>query len=674
MKKEEFEKRRYVRISTVFPVEFYVLDKDGKKITPYLQGFTNNIGKGGLCVAVNDLWWGFWDRFTEESILYLVIEVPFRKNPILAKGRIVWRKREKLERFTRCSLGIEFTEISPSLKRTLFRYAISKKIFPYLVSSMIAFLILFSFLIWIREEKLFQKNRSLVVKYHSLLEESAKLRSQLSEETKLLTFVKNRKSKLEEELSFLKEELSFWQTRYNQLLKQEMEVREKERATKALQDKMRELKAQIESLEKENRFLKEKFKKEEDIKSRLSQEVNILEEEKIDYVKRIVRGMYEWITTRQDLNSGLVLSYEGDRELSRVAFTYDQALAVIVFILFKDNSKARKVLDFYLNQIENKKPIYNGYYTNGGIFEYVVSSGPNAWIGLASLNYVKFTNERRYLKIAKAVADFLLKMMDKEGGIRGGPNFYWYSTEHNLDCYAFFKMMGELTNNSYYLDVSQKIKRWIDTYAYTDKGIPVNRGKGDATIATDTYAWSITALGPQELISLKMDPEVILDFAVKNCRVTTHFKVKNRKISVTGFDFAKAKNLPRGGVVSCEWTAQMILAFEILSNYYQDKEPDKANYYWERANYYFEELQKMVINSPSPLGKANPTLPYASASFVDTGHGWRTPKGDKVGSLASTAYFLISYLGYNPLGGEFLSNSLKRAYEQRTYKAYTKAN
>ena len=674
MKKEEFERRRYVRISTVFPVEFYVLDKDGKKITPYLQGFTNNIGKGGLCVAVNDLWWGFWDRFTEESILYLVIEVPFRKNPILAKGRIVWRKREKLERFTRCSLGIEFTEISPSLKRTLFRYAISKKIFPYLVSSMIAFLILFSFLIWIREEKLLQKNRSLVVKYHSLLEESAKLRSQLTEETKLLTFVKNRKSKLEEELSFLKEELSFWQTRYNQLLKQEMEVGEKERVTKALQDKMKKLKAQIESLEKENRFLKEKFKKEEDIKIRLSQEISILEEEKIDYVKRIVRGMYEWITTRQDLNSGLVLSYEGDRELSRVAFTYDQALAAIVFILFKDNSKARKVLDFYLNQIENKKPIYNGYYTNGGIFEYVVSSGPNAWIGLASLNYVKFTNERRYLKIAKAVADFLLKMMDKEGGVRGGPNFYWYSTEHNLDCYAFFKMMGELTNNSYYLDVSQKIKRWIDTYAYTDKGIPVNRGKGDATIATDTYAWSITALGPQELISLKMDPEVILDFAVKNCHVTTHFKVKNREISVTGFDFAKAKNLARGGVISCEWTAQMILAFEILSNYYQEKDPDKANYYWERANYYFEELQKMVISSPSPLGKANPTLPYASASFVDTGHGWRTPKGDKVGSLASTAYFLISYLGYNPLGGEFLSNSLKRAYEQRTYKAYTKAN
>ena len=674
MKKKEFEKRHYIRISTVFPVEFYLLDKDGKKITPYLQGFTNNIGKGGLCLAVNDLWWGFWDRFTKESILCLVIEVPFRKNPILAKGRVVWKKREKLERFTHCRLGIEFTEISPSLKRALFRYAISKKLFPYVVSSVIAILILFSFLIWMREEKLLQKNRDLVAKYHSLLEESAKLRNQLAEETKLLTFVKDRKSKLEKELASLKDELSFWQAKYRQLFKQETKVKEKEKIIQAFQNKMRRLKVQIESLEKENRFLKEKFKKEKDIKSKLSQEVKILEKEKTEYVKKVVKGMYEWITTRQDSNSGLVLSYEGDRELSRVAFTYDQALAVIVFTLFKDTSKARKVLDFYLNQIENRKSIYNSYYTNGEVFEYIISSGPNAWIGLASLNYVKLTNEKRYLKIAKAVGDFLLKMIDKEGGIRGGPNFHWYSTEHNLDCYAFFKMLGELTKNSYYFDVSQKIKKWIDTYAYTDKGVPVNRGKGDSTIATDTYAWSITALGPQELISLKMNPEVILDFAVKNCRVTTHFKVKDKEVFVTGFDFAKVRNLPRGGVISCEWTAQMILAFEILSNYYQDKNPDKANYYWERANYYFDELQKMVINSPSPLGRANPTLPYASASFVDTGHGWRTPKGDKVGSLASTAYFLISYLGYNPLSGEFLTNSLKKAYEQRTNKAYTKAN
>ena len=82
----------------------------------------------------------------------------------------------------------------------------------------------------------------------------------------------------------------------------------------------------------------------------------------------------------------------------------------------------------------------------------------------------------------------------------------------------------------------------------------------------------------------------------------------------------------------------------------------------------------MLISSYSRLGREDPCLPYASSPFVDTGHGWRTPKGSQTGSLASTAYFLLAYYGYNPLRGEYLGTSLKGFYEKEINKlgAYLK--
>ncbi len=170
-----------------------------------------------------------------------------------------------------------------------------------------------------------------------------------------------------------------------------------------------------------------------------------------------------------------------------------------------------------------------------------------------------------------------------------------------------------------------------------------------------------------------MDPDGILDFSIKNCEVKVPFHRRNMTIEVEGFDFAKARNIARGGVISCEWTAQMILAFEIMADYYRDKDIAKSQEYFNKAFFYANELEKMIINSPSPAGKKDPTLPYASEANVDTGHGWRTPKGNGAGSLSATAYFLIAYKGINPLGASHLGVSLESGYG-RGNLSYTKAD
>jgi hypothetical protein len=370
--------------------------------------------------------------------------------------------------------------------------------------------------------------------------------------------------------------------------------------------------------------------------------------------------MLAWIENRQDLGTGLVLSYEGDRDLNKICFTYDQSLAAIVFTITKKIVNVERILDFYLEKIQSENKIYNGYYSSGRASEYIEHSGPVCWIGLAALIYEKETGSKKYRDIADYAERFMLDMTDAEGGIKGGPTVTWYATEHHIDAYGFFDLFYKLTNDYQHLKYRDKVKSWLIKYAYTKYGSPVKRGKGDSTIATDTYSWSITSIGPDGLLSSGMNPENMLEFAEENCKVSTTFIYRDRKNKITGFDFSKFKNIPRGGVVSGEWTSQMILAYEIMAQYYFiQNDEQKYRQYMDSSLFYFNELQKMLITSLSHAGREDPCLPYATAELADTGHGWRTPKGNRTGSLAATSYFLLAYYGYNPLQGEWLEISIK---------------
>ncbi len=647
------------------PVEFFILDAKGEKMTPWLQGFTRDIGKGGIRLLINDLWWGFADRLSYPGAqLSLCIDLPFKSQAVCLKAQISWLRQRRLKNFNRYTVGLRFMEDDNQKAKFLFKYALVKKFTPLVVTGVITILLFFSFSLFWRTSSLVRKNRRLVSNYVSILEKKSALEDILENEANSKIFFEERQLNLTKSIDSLSKEVILWQSQYDELLQSQNADRANLEEAAKLKEKLSLLRLELASLRRENDFLKAKEKENKAAALKIQEEVESLQQEELKSSQELIGGMYNWIKNRQDLRRGLILSYEGDNSLDRICFTYDQALATIVFLISGDKQRAEKILDFYLKKINEGQGIYNAYFTQGDVFEYVLHSGPNAWLGLAALCYTKETGNEKYLPIAREVSNLLLELMDAEGGIKGGPDESWYSTEHNLDVFSFFNLFYQLSGEKKYLNAAQKIKNWVCRYSYTRYGPPVKRGKGDSTIATDTYTWSITAFGPEELFTLKMNPETILKFAVKHCKVGVKFKRKRGEVELEGFDFAKAKNAPRGGVVSGEWTSQMILAFEIMADYFQDKNTNKSGEYFKKALFYFNELQKMLIVSPSPVGRGDPCLPYASSPSIDTGHGWRTPRGNRTGSLASTAYFLIAYYGYNPLRGEFLDLSLKKRYQE----------
>ncbi len=653
------EQRRYTRLNTILPVEFRILSQDQQSLSDWLAGFSNNISRSGICVFSNlippELWKSLKDK---ETIFQLRIHIPFSWKTISTRGKLVWHRRGKV-REANFSLGLEFLDLSEKERKNLIFFTYWRNFIPKVSLSTIIVLTFSLLYLYYQNQKILNYNRKIA---KELVETSLELnlkKEVLEQNQAVVKMFRGKLNRVNRDLEKTKEELALWEKEYEHLKKERKnllkeflsseEALEKERE---IQEKIAHLQRKLSLLIQENKSLQDKLKEAKALTASSQRELRRIQERKQLLEKFTVKDMYKWIRNHQNLKTGLVVSFEGGFTLSGWAFTYDQALCVNVFLLFSDFERAKNILDFYKYKAKTYQGGFlNAYYVDDGSpCEYIVHAGPNIWLGLGILRYTEATSDKSYLNLAERIAKFVLSLQDSEGGIIGGPKVSWYSTEHNLDAYAFFKGLYKLTEKSEYLLAQERVKTWLKKYSYTKKDIPINRGKGDSTIATDTYAWSIASLGAEELISLEMDPDEILEFAIENCRVKNYLEREDKKILVEGFDFARIRHLPRGGVISCEWTAQMVLAFQIMANYYQKKSQlPKANYYQGLARHYLSELEKMIISSPSPTGQGKGCLPYASSSSADTGHGWRTPQGKRVCSLASTSYYIFAYYGYNPL-------------------------
>jgi hypothetical protein len=634
------ERRKYVRLDSVFPVQFRLYAQDGTSpLSDWMQGYTHNIGKGGILLDFHELAADLLLLLkTKQAKVSLKIEMPLNRPAAKAMACVAWMQ-EKAQESDKYRLGLLYEQIDPLHSIRIMRHAIAKKLF-----APAALIILFVLAVAVGANtyiniKLTEGNKALVAQLIEILRESTSAKQKIKD------------------ISRDKEDAQ----RSIQALQVRIQALEEERisgeaaAQAAQKAKVNELNDLIDRLTKEKAGFQDELIRLQQKENVVTEELLRLDQKKADLEKANFDKMYRWLSIHQNLRTGLVMSYEGDKDLSDLAFIYDQSLAVHAYVNFADLDRAKKILEFFARRAKRSDGLFlNAYYaSDGSPAEYTVHSGPNIWLGIAALRYGTKSRDQRYRGMAEEIAAGIMKIQaqDGEGGIKGGPSAGWYSTEHNLDAYAFFNMLYRSTGKELYRQSREKILEWLKSHSYDRPEMPIKRGKGDSTIATDTYAWSIAAIGPEKLDELGMNPDKILEFAHENCAVEVDYvSAAGRAVKVKGFDFAPQRNLSRGSVVSTEWTAQMIIAYRILADYYRSKDISaKALAYEKTADDYLSSLCNMIISSPSPTGQGEGCLPYASADSVDTGHGWTAPKGRTTGSVAGTAYTIFAYYNYNPL-------------------------
>ncbi len=609
------DKRKYIRLKSILPVEFRIFGATGSS---WQQGYTCNVSEGGVCFETVHLDEAVLNQVGKPGVeVEVSMRIPLHRPPVKARAKIAWARHLQHKNTPHYMLGLQFTEIAYGDCDRMLSQARVLSLSTHLLALTVVVLFLGVVIVGFYNYRLRMDNEKLVDSLARAQQEEIQIRDTISE------------------ISREKEMLS----------KQMKQYADGVGGRQQLSNEYEQLVAR---------------------ETRIADRLRLLERQKSDIQQTVVERMQQWLKNHQNPLTGLILSFEGDVGVIKDwAFVYDQALAVNTFLLFDDERDARRILNFFKQKLLSisEKEGFQGfpnayYYDSGNIAEYTVHCGPNIWIGIGILQYTHKTKDDYYLPVARAIADWLITIQDKdpEGGLKGGPEFSWFATEHNLDAYAFFGMMHQLTKEEKYETAQKKTLSWLKTYAMIPHGKdyqspPVNRGRGDATIATDTFAWSLAAIGPEKLKQLGMDPEEIMNFAEEHCSVTVPFtRPSGVKLEVTGFDFAKYANMPRGGMVSPEWTSQMIVSYQILSQYFSQKaRAVQAHYYAGKAYSYLGELNKLIIASPSAKGQGEGCLPYATLENADTGHGWSTPLGTRTCSVAGTAYMIMAIKQFNPL-------------------------
>jgi len=661
---ESIEHRKYIRLNAAFPVEFQFIDSETSgSISDIKQGFTRDVSKGGICLEVNNLEEGL-DQVIKEgrAKVDIRLHIPLSMPETKAIAKIAWHEKIKSGYPNKYLIGLSFLQIDPKDSSRIYFHATRVILTPVITA--VLFLFLVSGIAYFYSAGFKSKADNI-----KLVEEMNQLSTKKSELEKNLLALDKEHGAVESKIALNEDKIKKYKAQIKDLEKVTTDTKTKDKLIAYLEDDKEKTKKimkhvlyqravfnqKTQDLSRENVYLKnrisrlsnQKVSTEDNLKSLLSS-FNTIEEKNIS-------GMYQWIKNHQNRRTGLVMSYGGDKDLEELAFTYDQSLSSQCFTLAGDQENAKGVLDFYRSKAEKSEGAFANAYNphTGKVAEYHIHSGPNIWLGIAIVQYTQKFKDDEYLPIAEDIAKWLIALQgeDKNFGIRGGPEFKWFSAEHNLDAYALFGMLYKIIEDDRYLEAQNRALDWLKKNSFNRLEYRLNRGKGDATIATDTFAWAIAAIGPQLLKESDMDPDQIMDFTETNFLVTADYtRQDGEKVKVTGFDFGKYEHMSKGGIVSTEWTSQMIVSFRVMADYYKKNgDFNKVKYYDKKADFYLSEMEKMIISSPSKAGQGQACLPYATQDDADTGHGWKIAQGTKTASIASTAYIVFTKYNYNPL-------------------------
>ena len=110
------DKRKYIRLRSIFPVEFRVVLPEGGEgggfPSPWQQGYTCNVSEGGICLETVIFNEAMIEQFRRSDAVWeLQIRIPLRHSPISAQARLAWVRKVGGGRAPRYLIGLTFCAI-----------------------------------------------------------------------------------------------------------------------------------------------------------------------------------------------------------------------------------------------------------------------------------------------------------------------------------------------------------------------------------------------------------------------------------------------------------------------------------------------------------------------------------------------------------------------------------
>ncbi|MCG2711306.1 MAG: PilZ domain-containing protein [Candidatus Omnitrophica bacterium] len=643
------EKRKFVRLNKVFPVELQIQSFEKETFDGLIQGFTRDVSLEGLCVQVND--------FNNERIknlrekngkVVVFLNFPLKRGPIKAVANVAWVKKLAKPYPKSCLLGLHYEVIDPKELKRIMRFAKYCNAVPRIVGLSILLLLVVCSALLLKNLQLIRDNTKLFDNISKLSAEQSDIDQRLgkiqAEKEALIMMMKRSAA----QVILLKKELTAVESEA-----QKQRGKKDEAKPNKFIEESKKLNLDLVLLREENITMEKRLLNYMSSQKKLRSQLKEIKSKRTMLEDKTLDLMRQWLISSQSSKTGLVISYDNDEGFQDVGFTYDQALSAFNFINLKQYKNAKRIFDFYKSAALKVKGGYANAYDviTGNVSEYIVHSGPSIYLALAMLRYEELTNEGSYHGVVEEIGQWLISLQNEksDGSLPGGPDMQWSGTEHNIAAYKFFSKLFSKTKDRQYDIAAKKILSWLKNHAYNKKLKRFNRGTDDSMIATDVMSLSIIALGPSLLDEMGVDIDLLVGSIEENCKTKVRFEnLLGKKVEVNGFDFCAPSSAGRGGVISVEWTYQMIIAFQILNRFYSDEQmSEKADEYKQMADYYLTELEKLLIMRANfGMRKVHAGLPYASSGGINTGHGWYTPSHSSI-SAAGTNFAIFAKEGYN---------------------------
>lgn len=215
--KSSSEKRRYPRIDGVFPIEFQVVGRErGEPLSEMEEGFTRNVGKGGMGIFAKTLKGHDKEIFNfvpHETKLRLIINIPLDKKPIESFATVEWVEKEPGYIVDTYAFGVSYDFINKIGRERIVDYIRWLRLKPRLITLTVVILSAFltltvAGLLRINAKRIEKEEELLVYMAESKRAEEAKAKAEknrMRAESELMD-IQGRQSEIEERFKKMEDE------------------------------------------------------------------------------------------------------------------------------------------------------------------------------------------------------------------------------------------------------------------------------------------------------------------------------------------------------------------------------------------------------------------------------------------------------------------------------------